>query len=179
MIRKLSERLCFTACVPEGSSSGTHVFLSLGSNLGDRKKFLEEALFLLQKNQFFIVQNSSIYETSPVGCEEGAASFYNIVTEGIWDSDAFALLALCKKIETELGRPADHAHWVSRNVDVDIIFFGEELIHTPVLTVPHPLAKERAFVLAPLAEIAAERIFPGRKESCRQLRERLEQETKA
>ena len=160
MFRKVSEKLSYTQCVPENLSS-THVFLSLGSNLGERKKYLEKALALLQENGFFLLKVSSIYETSPVGCEDGAGVFYNIAVEGIWQKDAFMLLALCQKIEQALGRPADHAHWVSRVVDIDIILFGEEKIHTPELVIPHPLAVKRRFVMEPLAEIAAELSFPG------------------
>lgn len=175
MFRVLSEKLFFNACVPEKSPSGTHVFLSLGSNLGDKKKYLENALGLLQENGFHLLKVSSIYETEPVGCEEGAGNFYNIAAEGIWqEQDAFQLLALCKKIETISGRPPDHPHWVSRNVDIDIIFFGEESIRTPVLTIPHPLAGQRKFVMAPLAEIAPEKIFPGTGKNCRELDRELE-----
>ncbi|MBR2904906.1 MAG: 2-amino-4-hydroxy-6-hydroxymethyldihydropteridine diphosphokinase, partial [Lentisphaeria bacterium] len=93
MFRKVSEKLSYTQCVPENLSS-THVFLSLGSNLGERKKYLEKALALLQENGFFLLKVSSIYETSPVGCEDGAGVFYNIAVEGIWQKDAFMLLAL-------------------------------------------------------------------------------------
>ena len=167
MFRKLSEKLFYTQCVPEGLS-GTHVFLSLGSNLGDRKKYLEEALACLQESGFFLLKVSSVYETSPVGCEDGAGAFYNIAAEGIWQKEAHALLAVCQNIEQKLGRPADHAHWVSRVVDIDIILFGEEKIHTPVLVIPHPLAVKRRFVMEPLAQIAAELFFPG---SCKKIGE--------
>ena len=160
MFRKVSEKLFYLQCVPE-IPSGTHVFLSLGSNLGDRKKYLEEALALLQEKGIFLLKVSSIYETSPVGCEDGAGAFYNIALEGIWQKNADMLLALCQKIEQDLGRPADHAHWVSRVVDIDIILFGMEKIHTPTLVIPHPLAVKRRFVMEPLAEIAAELSFPG------------------
>ena len=160
MFRVISEKLSYTKCVPE-DLSGTHIFLSLGSNLGERKAYLENALELLQKNDFILLNVSSIYETAPVGCEDGAGTFYNIAVEGTWRKDPYSLLSLCQKIEQELGRPADHAHWVSRVVDIDIILFGGEKINSPALTVPHPLALQRLFVMQPLAGIAPDLIFPG------------------
>ncbi|MBR2364952.1 MAG: 2-amino-4-hydroxy-6-hydroxymethyldihydropteridine diphosphokinase, partial [Lentisphaeria bacterium] len=81
MFRILSEKIIYTACVPE-DLSGTHVFLSLGSNLGERKTYLENALALLQENDFSLLKVSSLYETSPVGCEDGAGTFLNIAVEG-------------------------------------------------------------------------------------------------
>lgn len=168
MFRGISEKLLIHTCVPE-NFSGTHVFLSLGSNLGDRKEYLQKAIFLLEENGCPLLRVSSCYETTPVGCEEGAGAFLNIAVEGVWQKDALSLLKLCQKIETELGRPSLHAHWVSRVVDIDIIFFGDDIIALPELSIPHPLAKERRFVMEPLAEIAAERLFPGTEKSCYQI----------
>ncbi|MBP5182155.1 MAG: 2-amino-4-hydroxy-6-hydroxymethyldihydropteridine diphosphokinase, partial [Lentisphaeria bacterium] len=83
--------------------SGTHVFLSLGSNLGDRKAYLKRALSLLGEGGFSLEKVSSLYETSPEGCEDGAKKFLNLVSAGFWKGDAHSLLALCKKVETALG----------------------------------------------------------------------------
>lgn len=159
-------------CVPE-QVSGTHVFLSLGSNLGEREIFLQRAIHELFSHDFYPVKISSLYETLPVSCEENAGKFLNIALEGIWKKDAFSLLELCLKTEQKLGRPADHAHWVSRVVDIDIILFGEEKICTKELTVPHKLAAERLFVMACLAEIAPDRVFPGKGATFQEICERI------
>lgn len=172
MIRILKEKLSISSCVPE-NCSGTHVFLSLGSNLGKREEYLQNALLLLEKGGFSLLKVSSSYETDPVGCEKEAGKFLNIAVEGIWKESAFSLLALCQNIEILSGRPACHAHWVSRVLDIDIILFGEEKIHTEELTVPHPLALQRRFVMEPLAEIAPFLIFPGEEKNCCQIKEEL------
>ena len=173
MFRRLSVKLENISCVPE--LSGTHVFLSLGSNLGDRKAYLKKAFSLLGEGGFSLEKVSSLYETSPEGCEEGAKKFLNLVSSGFWKKDAHALLALCKQAETALGRPPDHPHWVSRVADIDILLFGEEKLFSETLTVPHPLALQRRFVLEPLAEIAPDLIFPGTGKSCGELLRELTQ----
>ncbi|MGN0872754.1 MAG: 2-amino-4-hydroxy-6-hydroxymethyldihydropteridine diphosphokinase, partial [Victivallales bacterium] len=94
------------------------------------------------------------------GCEPGAPAFYNAVVRGRWAGSPEALLKLCLKLEAEAGRPADHPHWHSRILDLDLILFGDRILATEFLTVPHPRAHERLFVMVPLAEIAPEAVFP-------------------
>ena len=69
-------------------------------------------------------------------------------------------MKLCLKLEAEAGRPVDHPHWHSRILDLDLILFGDRILATEFLTVPHPRAHERLFVMVPLAEIAPEAVFP-------------------
>lgn len=130
------------------------VFLALGANLGDRAQNMREALRRIGE-RCAIIAVSSLYE-SPALVDEGAPpgpDYLNAVCEV---DDALApeeLLRLAKDIERALGRDAG-GHWAARPIDIDILLFGERLIDTPDLAVPHPRMAERAFVLAPLAEIA-------------------------
>ena len=86
----------------------------------------------------------------------GTPAFLNGAVSGLWGGTARELLRLCQTIEAENGRPADHAHYVSRTLDLDIVLFGRQSIREPDLTVPHPLAVRRAFVMTPLREIEPE-----------------------
>lgn len=86
----------------------------------------------------------------------GTPPFLNGAVSGLWDGTPGELLRLCQKIEAENGRPADHAHYVSRTLDLDIVLFGRQSIREPALTIPHPLAVRRAFVMTPLREIEPE-----------------------
>ena len=147
----------FNADTPEGVSA----FLALGGNLGDREAIFRNALVSLQKHGFFIEAVSWLYESEPVGCEAGAQTFYNAVVCGHWNDTPEALLKLCKKLEIAAGRPADHPHWHSRTLDLDLILFGDRMLEMPSLVIPHPLAHKRPFVMIPLAEIAPEAFFPN------------------
>lgn len=149
------------ADAPEGVSA----FLALGGNLGDRDAVFRSALRRLCENGFAIEAVSSFYETAPVGCEPGAPAFYNAVVRGRWAGSPEALLGLCRKLEVEAGRPADHPHWHSRTLDLDLILFGDRILASESLTVPHPRAHERLFVMVPLAEIAPEVVFPTLRRS--------------
>lgn len=144
------------ADAPEGVSA----FLALGGNLGDREAVFRDALRRLRENGFAVEAVSSFYETAPVGCEPGAPAFYNAVVRGRWSGSPEALLKLCLKLEAEAGRPVDHPHWHSRILDLDLILFGDRILATEFLTVPHPRAHERLFVMVPLAEIAPEAVSP-------------------
>ena len=86
----------------------------------------------------------------------GTPAFLNGALSGLWSGTAEELLLLCQKIEAENGRPPDHAHYVSRTLDLDIILFGRQIIREPALTIPHPLAVHRSFVMTPLREIEPE-----------------------
>ena len=143
------------------SSAGVSVFLALGGNLGDRRAVFADALRKLNENGFRIRKVSSVYETPPVGCEPGAGNFYNAVASGFWNASPEELLALCQRLEQEAGRAADHPHWQSRILDLDLIAFGMRRILTERLSIPHPLATESLFVMMTLAEIAPDFLFPG------------------
>ena len=86
----------------------------------------------------------------------GTPAFLNGAVSGVWNGGVRDLLELCQTIEEECGRPRDHGHYVSRTLDLDLILFGRERIAEPDLTVPHPLALRRGFVMTPLREIEPE-----------------------
>jgi 2-amino-4-hydroxy-6-hydroxymethyldihydropteridine diphosphokinase len=143
------------------------VYLSLGSNLEDRRHNLELAIDFL-KERMKIEKMSSIYETEPVG-EKNQPKFMNMCIMGTTRLSAPTLLFMAKGIEAKLGRvPIDSP----RPIDIDIIFFGDQIINTPPqLMVPHPRMADRAFVLIPLAEIAPDMVHPVNKKSVKQMLE--------
>ncbi|MBR4665429.1 MAG: 2-amino-4-hydroxy-6-hydroxymethyldihydropteridine diphosphokinase, partial [Lentisphaeria bacterium] len=124
--------------------------------------FVRLALDELKKGNFIIQQVSPLYETDPVDCEDGVPPFLNGVLQGVWNGSAEELLNLCQSIERRAGRPEKHSSRQSRELDLDIILFGQEIIRTERLTVPHPRAFQRAFVLAPMNDIAPDAVFPDR-----------------
>ena len=141
-------------------SAGTEVFLAFGASKGDREAFVRLALDELGKGNFIIQKVSPLYETDPVDCEDGVPPFLNGVLQGVWNGSPEELLDLCQSIERRAGRPEIHNSRQSRELDLDIILFGQEIIRTERLTVPHPRAFQRAFVLAPMNDIAPDAVFP-------------------
>ena len=140
-------------------------YLGLGSNLGDREHNLAQALALISQ-QAVVEKLSSIYETEPVGYAQQSL-FLNAVCCVSTDLSPAQLLRLAKEIELELGRISSFPN-APRPVDIDILFYGDRVVESPELTIPHPRLAERAFVLVPLAEIAPELVHP---ESGRTIRE--------
>ena len=132
------------------------VILSLGGNIGDISAYFRQALELLAAGGFAVDRISEELRNPAVGCEGGAADFVNIAVTGKWGGSPEELLALCQSAEIACGRPAEHGHWVSRTVDVDIIYCNGVRCRTDKLTLPHPLWKEREFVLRPMREILPE-----------------------
>ena len=133
------------------------VYLGLGSNLGNRRDNLDRALdFLSQRLR--IGKVSSIYDTEPVG-NINQPRFLNLVCQVYTTLTPIELLALVKGIENKLGRVSGKSN-APRPIDIDILFYGDQVIETPELIVPHPRLAERAFVLIPLAEIALELVHP-------------------
>ena len=140
--------------------------LGLGSNLGDRKQNLAQALELLSKN-VVIEKVSSIYETEPVGYREQPL-FLNAVCRISTELSPAKLLRLAKKIEAKSGRLSSFCN-APRPIDIDILFYGNEVLDDKKLTVPHPRLVERAFVLVPLAEIAPDLVHPVNKKTVKKL----------
>ena len=136
--------------------SDTLCVIALGGNLGDVPSAFRRAVRSLSDAGFRIRRFSSLLATEPVGCEPGAPEFVNAAVSGFWSGTASDLLALCRRIEAENGRPNEHPHHVSRTLDLDIILFGRETVDLPDLTVPHPEAIRREFVMKPLREIEPE-----------------------
>ena len=133
------------------------VYLGLGSNLGDRRSNLLKALQLLGE-RITLERLSSLYETRPVGYEEQPL-FLNAVCRAAAEIGPFQLLSIIKGIEVALGRAPSFAN-APRPIDVDILFYGDLIIESPQLVVPHPRLEERAFVLIPLAEIGPDLVHP-------------------
>jgi 2-amino-4-hydroxy-6-hydroxymethyldihydropteridine diphosphokinase len=127
------------------------IYLGLGSNLGDKKKNLDEALERLKKH-VELLKLSSYYRTEPVGYKD-QDWFLNLVVEGATELTPEALLAFCQGIERDMKR-VKTVRFGPRIIDVDILLYEGFSSLSPELTVPHPRMKERAFVMAPLAEIA-------------------------
>ena len=126
-------------------------FIGLGSNLRDRVYSIQKALTLLTASGHFHLENCSLlYETKPVGPPQ--PDFLNGAAKGTTDLSSEKLLTLLKKLEKELGRE-ERLRWGPRAVDLDILFYGDAVVETPSLTIPHPRLHEREFVLVPLAEL--------------------------
>ncbi|MBI5948006.1 MAG: 2-amino-4-hydroxy-6-hydroxymethyldihydropteridine diphosphokinase [Chloroflexi bacterium] len=128
----------------------TRVVVALGSNLGDRAANLQAAIELITAAGVLVDGVSSVWETEPIPADQPA--YLNAVVTGKWDGDAHRLLAALKQVEQALGRRPER-RWGPRPIDLDILFFGDEQLDTPELTVPHPRIAERAFVLVPLSEV--------------------------
>jgi 2-amino-4-hydroxy-6-hydroxymethyldihydropteridine diphosphokinase len=128
----------------------TVVYLALGSNLGDRLANLRAAVAGLEERGIAVTARSSVWETPPVPADQ--PSYLNAVVAAETALDPPSLLRELKAIEHALGRRPG-PHWGPRPIDIDILFYGDERIETPELTVPHPRIAGRAFVLAPLADI--------------------------
>jgi 2-amino-4-hydroxy-6-hydroxymethyldihydropteridine diphosphokinase len=128
------------------------IYLSLGSNVGDRAQNLKTAIAGLPDAGVSVRQVSAFYETQPVDYLE-QAWFLNCVVEGETESPAFELLRQLRGIESRMGSKKLIAKG-PRLIDIDILVYGQETIDTPELQVPHPRMTVRRFVLVPLAEIA-------------------------
>jgi 2-amino-4-hydroxy-6-hydroxymethyldihydropteridine diphosphokinase len=133
-------------------------YLSLGTNLGDRAAQLRGAIERLNADGIRVVRESSIYETEPLGFEE-QPWFLNMAVEVETDLTAERLLEQTQQIEKDMGRKR-FAVKGPRIIDIDILFFGNAVIQTLALEIPHPGMAHRRFVLEPLAEIAPELRHP-------------------
>jgi 2-amino-4-hydroxy-6-hydroxymethyldihydropteridine diphosphokinase len=133
--------------------------LALGSNLGDRLAALQAAVDMLA-GQLSVVTVSAVFETAPVGGPE-QPDFYNAVVIVDTELDPRGVLAVAQRIEQDAGR-VRHERWGPRTLDVDVLAFGEVVSDDPVLTLPHPRAHERAFVLVPWLDADPGAFIPGR-----------------
>jgi 2-amino-4-hydroxy-6-hydroxymethyldihydropteridine diphosphokinase len=125
--------------------------MSLGSNIGDRVANIRKAVDLLNKNNR-VTAKSNVYETPPWGVKTQPRFLNCCVTLETGESP-LDLLRGVKDIEREIGRAA-RGRWEAREIDIDILTYGDERITSEELTIPHPLMRERAFVLVPLLDIA-------------------------
>ena len=148
------------------------VYLGLGSNMGNRQDNLDKALgFLSQRLRLGKV--SSVYDTEPVG-NPNQPRFLNLACQAYTTLAPTGLLALAKGIESKLGRVFSQSN-APRPIDIDILLYGDQVIETPELVIPHPRLAERAFVLVPLAEIDPDLRHPVIGKTINELLQRLPQ----
>jgi 2-amino-4-hydroxy-6-hydroxymethyldihydropteridine diphosphokinase len=146
-------------------------YLGLGSNLGDRRRHLDDAAAFLSRCGR-VVKRSAVYETTPQGMP-GAGLFYNQVLALETPLQPAALLARCKEHEASRGRDLGRSHYRDRAIDIDILLAGDLVVATPELTVPHPRLAGRGFALVPLFEIAPKLVHPQEKVTIARLLSRL------
>ncbi|OMP66814.1 2-amino-4-hydroxy-6-hydroxymethyldihydropteridine diphosphokinase [Domibacillus epiphyticus] len=131
-----------------------YVYLSLGTNMGEREALLHEAVQMLNKKTEINVERvSSIYETDPVGYAD-QPPFLNIALKANTSFTPHEMLKVCLEIENTLGRKRE-IRWGPRTIDLDILMYNHDNIKSDSLIIPHPRMNERAFVLIPLEEIDA------------------------
>ena len=146
-------------------------YLCLGSNMGDRRENIDKAMEYVSQ-RLRVTEKSSVYDTEPVGNPE-QPRFLNMVCQIKTMLKAEDLLVLLKAIERKQGRLPGRKN-APRPIDIDILFYGDSIINTKELTIPHPRLMRRAFVLVPLAEIAPALIHPAAKKTVTQLLKELE-----
>lgn len=146
------------------------VYLGLGTNIGDKKENLARAIEKLSLALGECKALSSLIETEPWGFDS-CNSFLNCTAAFDTGLSPFELLDTTERIERELGRTAksSNGNYHDRIIDIDILFYGNTIIKSERLTVPHPLMQQRRFVLEPLAEIAPDTIHPVLAKSIKQL----------
>jgi 2-amino-4-hydroxy-6-hydroxymethyldihydropteridine diphosphokinase len=142
------------------------VYLGLGSNVGDSKENLDRALGFLSE-RLRVEEVSSIYDTTPEDNPD-QPRFLNMVVHVYTTLEPQGLLALLKGIESKLGRTPS-TRYSPRPMDIDVLFYGKQVVNTPTLTIPHARIPERAFVLVPLNEIAPELTHPVNGKTVKQL----------
>ncbi len=142
------------------------IYLSLGSNLDDREANLKKALELLAPH-VVLHQISSIYETEPVGYSN-QPWFLNLVCCGKTTLDPSELLSFAKEIESKMGRVSSFPN-APRQIDIDLLFYDDQIIEAENLAIPHPRIGERGFVLVPLAEIAPSLAHPINTKTIKEL----------
>lgn len=147
------------------------VFIALGSNLGDSRKILSEAIVRLSALSNGPLRESSLWETTPVDCPIDSPKFLNAIVAFVPQKGETpeSLLAKLQKLETVFGRQPKRVLNEPRPLDLDLIAFGEETRNSPQFTLPHPRAHLRRFVLQPLAEITPDLILPSQTKAVAEL----------
>ena len=149
------------------------VYIGFGSNIGDRLKHIQNAIHALSKTEEInLLKISSIYKTAPVGYE-AQGEFLNGVAAIQTSLSPLSLLNTLKDIEIAIGRQ-HRIRWGPREIDLDILIYGDVCLQTEQLVIPHPEMHLRGFVLVPLAEIAPDLVHPVFQETVQTLLARLE-----
>jgi 2-amino-4-hydroxy-6-hydroxymethyldihydropteridine diphosphokinase len=144
-------------------SSNNHItaFIGLGANLGDRRASIRTAIDKLRQTEGVeVTAVSKLLENPAVGMDEDAPPFLNAVAQVQTTLGSHALLHRLLEIEREMGRHRHGEKWLPRTIDLDLLLYGDHIISSQELIVPHPLMHERRFVLEPLAEIAPGVVHP-------------------
>jgi 2-amino-4-hydroxy-6-hydroxymethyldihydropteridine diphosphokinase len=147
------------------------VYLGLGSNLGNRQENLDQALKLLAQ-RMRLGKVSSIYDTEPIG-NVNQPRFLNMACEAFTRLSPEGLLALVKGIEQKLGRYSRSGE--PRIIDIDVLLFGDQVVNTRDLVIPHPQIAERSFVLVPLSEIAPDVVHPVTKKTIKEMNQAIKE----
>lgn len=134
-------------------------YVALGSNLGDKEQNIRRALELMEHHGIQVIHVSPLITTEPYGVTD-QPEFLNGAAEVEWPGDAESLLHTLLAIELEMGRQRKR-HWGERNIDLDLLLFGDQQLHTDDLVLPHPDMVNRSFVLEPLAAIAPQAVHPA------------------
>jgi 2-amino-4-hydroxy-6-hydroxymethyldihydropteridine diphosphokinase len=163
----------------KGNQRQTRAYISLGSSHGDRVGFVQQAMQLLKDiAQIKVIECSSLYETQPLK-EKHSQWFVNAVAAIETKLTALELLDVLKDIETRLGQVKDSPAALpstsnrDRIIDLDILFYGEQIVETESLTIPHPKINQRAYALVPLLEIAPDLANPKTTKTIAQTHEEL------
>ena len=140
------------------TAEATLVHLGLGSNLGDRKKFLSMACNHLSSETISEFRASSIYESEPL-LKMPQTKYFNMVIRGLTILPPHDLLNKCQQIEISLGRMR-RERWGSREIDIDILSYGSRIIDNDEIVIPHPEIENRSFVLMPILELSPKWLHP-------------------
>lgn len=147
--------------------NAVRVLLSLGSNLEPRAERIAAAVEALSQNVLTDVLRSQLYATEPVGFVD-QPEFLNVAIVGNTTLTPEELFAACKSVEGVIGRQ-HRERWREREIDIDILLFGDMMFWNEQLTIPHPRMKDRRFVLEPAAEIAPSMVDPSTKRTIAEL----------
>ncbi len=147
------------------------VYISSGSNLGDKKANILRAIDKIKRSNIEVLNVSSFYRTKPYGYQN-QDDFYNIVIKIKTTQSPQNLLKLCLEIEKEMGRTRT-IKWGPRTIDLDLLFFDKKIINTDQLVIPHPDLHNREFVLKPLLEISPQLVHPIFKKTIQDLYKEL------
>ena len=151
------------------------VFISLGSNIGDRLAYIQQAVSLLSMtDKIKIVKSSSFYETEPWG-NKNQNWFVNAAVALDTELSPVELLKLCQSVEMQLGRNrVNQEKWSERTIDIDILMYDNLIMSNDILSIPHPYMHKRAFVLVPMLEVKSDLVHPVFKKTISELYDELE-----
>lgn len=156
----------------------SNLYLSIGTNLGDRQSNLKTAVTLIGQRIGTVQAVSQAFETEPWGFQSPNA-FLNQALQVTTDMNPVDALKTTQAIESEMGRTSKshNSMYADRLIDIDLIFFDDQVIELPGLKIPHPLMHKRQFVLEPLSEIAPEIVHPLLHKTVREMFEEIRQQS--